>query len=90
MGAGSTKLSCISQGEQRCACPGNSVHCSYSFIIGLVAGVLVVESAFFLERKLKVDDPVGAISVHGTCGAWGVISLGLFADGTYLDNVTLG
>lgn len=56
-------------------------------IIGLVAGVLVVESAFFLERRLKVDDPVGAISVHGTCGAWGVISLGLFADGTYGDGL---
>src|SRR5215468_9973545 len=52
-----------------------------AFIIGLVAGILVVESAFFLERKLKVDDPVGAVSVHGTCGAWGVIGLGLFADG---------
>ena len=54
-------------------------------IIGLVAGILVVESTFFLERRLKVDDCVGAISVHGTNGAWGVLSLGLFADGTYGD-----
>ncbi len=54
-------------------------------IIGLIAGVLVVESAFLVERALKIDDPVGAISVHGTCGAWGVLSLGLFADGTYGD-----
>jgi len=54
-------------------------------LIGLIAGVLVVESVFFIERVLKVDDPVGAISVHGTCGAWGVLSLGLFADGTYGD-----
>src|SRR5215510_13191812 len=54
-------------------------------IIGLLAGVLVVWSVFFVERKLKVDDPVGAISVHGTCGAWGVLSLGLFADGVYGD-----
>lgn len=54
-------------------------------IIGLISGVLVVESVFFVERILKVDDPVGAISVHGTCGAWGVLSLGLFADGTYGD-----
>jgi Amt family ammonium transporter len=38
-----------------------------------------------VERTLKVDDPVGAISVHGTCGAWGVLSLGLFSDGTYGD-----
>src|SRR5262249_52912689 len=37
------------------------------------------------EWKMKVDDPVGAISVHGTCGAWGVLSLGLFADGVYGD-----
>jgi Amt family ammonium transporter len=56
-----------------------------AFIIGVVAGVLVVESAFCLERTLKVDDPCGAISVHGTNGAWGVLSLGLFADGTYGD-----
>jgi Amt family ammonium transporter len=54
-------------------------------LIGLIAGVLVVESVYFVERKLKVDDPVGAISVHGTCGSWGVLSLGLFADGAYGD-----
>lgn len=54
-------------------------------LIGLVAGVLVVESCFFFERKVRIDDPVGAISVHGVNGAWGVISLGLFADGTYGD-----
>jgi Amt family ammonium transporter len=54
-------------------------------IIGLIAGVLVVWSVFFVERKMKIDDPVGAISVHGTCGAWGVLSLGLFADGVYGD-----
>jgi Amt family ammonium transporter len=54
-------------------------------VIGLVAGILVVESAFFFEKKARIDDPVGAISVHGVNGAWGVISLGLFADGTYGD-----
>lgn len=53
-------------------------------IIGLVAGVLVVESVFFFDR-IQVDDPVGAISVHGTNGAWGCLSIGLFADGTYGD-----
>ena len=51
-------------------------------IIGLVAGVLVCLSCAFIENVLKVDDPVGAISVHGTNGLWGVISIGLFADGT--------
>jgi Amt family ammonium transporter len=54
-------------------------------IIGGVAGVLVVVSVFFIEGVLKVDDPVGAISVHGVCGAFGVLALGLFADGTYGD-----
>ncbi len=54
-----------------------------SVIIGLIAGALVVEAVFFIDRKLKVDDPVGAISVHFVNGAWGVIALGLFADGTY-------
>ncbi|MBI4456716.1 MAG: ammonium transporter [Acidobacteria bacterium] len=52
-------------------------------VIGLIAGVLVVLSVSFVERRLKVDDPVGAVSVHGVCGAWGVFSLGLFADGVY-------
>ena len=61
------------------------VNSGYACVIGLIAGVLVVESAFFVERVLKIDDPVGAVSVHGTCGAWGVLSLGLFADGTYGD-----
>ena len=50
-------------------------------IIGLVTGGLVCLSAEFVERKMKVDDPVGAISVHGANGLWGVISVGLFADG---------
>jgi ammonium transporter, Amt family len=57
----------------------------WAFVIGAVAGLLVCWSVFFVERTLKVDDPVGAISVHGTCGAWGVLSLGLFSDGTYGD-----
>ncbi len=51
-------------------------------IIGLIAGILVVVSVFFWE-KVHVDDPVGAVSVHGVCGIWGLLSLGIFADGTY-------
>jgi Amt family ammonium transporter len=49
----------------------------YSIIIGIVAGILVVLSVQFFE-KIKVDDPVGAISVHGVCGAWGTLAAGLF------------
>lgn len=52
-------------------------------IIGAVSGVLVIWAVFFVERVLKIDDPVGAIAVHGVNGAWGVLSLGLFADGSY-------
>jgi Amt family ammonium transporter len=48
-------------------------------LIGLVAGVLVVFAVDFFDKVLKVDDPVGAIAVHGVCGAWGVIAVGLFA-----------
>jgi len=55
--------------------------------IGVVAGILVCVSVLFVERTLKVDDPVGAVSVHGANGAWGVLSLGLFADGTYGDGL---
>ncbi len=56
-------------------------------LIGAIAGVLLCMSVFFVERFLKIDDPVGAISVHGVNGAWGMLSLGLFADGTYGDGV---
>jgi Amt family ammonium transporter len=54
-------------------------------LIGLIAGVLVIEAAFFIEKKLKVDDPVGAVAVHGVNGLWGMLALGLFADGAYGD-----
>ncbi len=46
--------------------------------IGLAAGVLVVLSVLAIDRILKVDDPVGAVSVHGVCGAWGTLAVGLF------------
>jgi ammonium transporter, Amt family len=51
-------------------------------LIGAAAGILVIGSCLTVERVLKIDDPVGAISVHGVNGAWGVLALGLFADGT--------
>jgi Amt family ammonium transporter len=62
--------------------PSGFVNPTGSAIIGFVAGILVCLSVSFIENTLKVDDPVGAISVHGTCGLWGVLSVGLFADGT--------
>jgi Amt family ammonium transporter len=65
-------------------CPCAFVTAGGAFFIGLIAGVLVVESVFFFDRK-RIDDPVGAISVHGVNGAWGCLSLGLFADGSYGD-----
>jgi ammonia channel protein AmtB len=51
--------------------------------IGAIAGILVIWSALFWEKFIKVDDPVGAVSVHGVNGAWGVLSLGIFADGSF-------
>jgi len=49
-----------------------------ALIIGLLAGILVVFSVLFIDRILKVDDPVGAVSVHGVCGAFGTLAVGLF------------
>ena len=54
-------------------------------LIGGIAGVLVCVAVFFIDGKLRIDDPVGAISVHGVNGLWGILSLGLLADGTYGD-----
>ena len=54
-----------------------------SAVIGSIAGLIVVESVWFFERKAKIDDPVGAISVHGVCGSLGVLCVGIFADGSY-------
>jgi Amt family ammonium transporter len=48
-------------------------------VVGAVGGLLVVFAVEFFEKVVKVDDPVGAISVHGVCGAWGTLAIGLFA-----------
>ncbi len=61
--------------------PAGFVNPVASVIIGLIGGVLVCLSVEFVERVMKVDDPVGAVSVHGANGLWGVIAVGLFADG---------
>jgi Amt family ammonium transporter len=52
-------------------------------VIGIVAGFVVCYGVWFFDHVAHVDDPCGAISVHGLCGAWGVLSVGIFADGTY-------
>ncbi len=52
-------------------------------LIGSIAGVLVIHSIWFVERTLKIDDPVGAISVHGVNGLFGVLCVGIFANGKY-------
>jgi ammonium transporter, Amt family len=53
----------------------------WAAFVGAIAGVLVVFSVIFFD-KLKIDDPVGAISVHGICGNWGTIAVGIFGSGT--------
>ena len=50
-----------------------------TLLTGLIAGVLVVESVVFIDTKLKIDDPVGAISVHLVCGIWGTLAVGIFS-----------
>jgi ammonium transporter, Amt family len=54
-----------------------------SIIIGLIAGPLALYGNLFVERKLKIDDPVGAFGIHGLNGLFGLLAVGLFADGTY-------
>src|SRR2546425_7448050 len=65
--------------------PCGFVSSFWAFFIGAVSGVLVCWAAVFIETVMRIDDPVGAIAVHGVNGAWGVLSLGLFSDGTYGD-----
>ncbi|MGE0060009.1 MAG: ammonium transporter [Dehalococcoidia bacterium] len=54
-----------------------------AFLIGAIGGLFTVVVYKFVDTKLKIDDPVGAFSVHGVNGIWGLISVGIFADGTY-------
>jgi Amt family ammonium transporter len=63
------------------------VSISSSLIIGLIAGVLVVLAVLFFD-KIKVDDPVGAISVHLVCGIFGTVAVGLFAQAEFTPNTT--
>jgi Amt family ammonium transporter len=54
-----------------------------ALVIGALAGLLVCGGVLFNERVLKIDDPCGSIAVHGYCGWFGAVSVGIFADGTY-------
>ena len=58
-----------------------------SAIIGLIAGIIVVVAVEFIDIKLKVDDPVGAVAVHGANGIWGTLAVGLFATGNGQDGI---
>ena len=69
----------------------DTVSVGSAVIIGLVAGTLVVLSVIFIDSKLKIDDPVGAVSVHLTCGIWGTLAVGIFSfnpDHTFLKQLT--
>jgi Amt family ammonium transporter len=70
-------------------CPCYWVSPAGAIAIGAVAGVIVVMAIDFVEW-LRVDDPVGAVAVHGACGIWGTISLGLFATGAFGASGPLG
>ncbi len=58
--------------------PCDAVSPLAAIIIGSIGGALVVLSVLFIDNKLKIDDPVGAVSVHGVCGLWGTLACGLF------------
>ncbi len=61
-----------------------------AILIGLIAGTLVVFSVEFIDKVLKIDDPVGAISVHGVCGAFGTLAVGLFSEAAYGESSGVG
>ena len=58
--------------------PCDGVTPAGAIMIGAVGGALVVLAVLFIDHVLKIDDPVGAVSVHGVCGAWGTLATGLF------------
>ena len=65
---------------------GITAGCAYvdtwaAVVIGLIAGGLMIAGVAFIKNVVKADDPVGAVAVHGICGAWGVLAVGIFAAG---------
>ena len=74
---------------------GITAPCAYvdtwaAVVIGLIAGVIMIFGVGFVKNILKVDDPVGAVTVHGICGAWGLLAVGIFAAGSYGGDPTAG
>src|SRR5205085_3333001 len=63
-------------------CPCYWVSPAGACVLGLIAGVIVILGVDLLEY-IRIDDPIGAWPVHGLCGIWGTLSLGLFASGEY-------
>jgi len=59
-------------------------------VIGLIAGVIVIISVQLFDKILHIDDPVGAISVHGICGAFGTLAVGIFAQASYAEASGVG
>jgi Amt family ammonium transporter len=70
-------------------CPCYWVSPFGSIILGGISGIIVFSGVYFMEY-LRIDDPVGAVSVHGFNGIWGTLSLGLFASGQYGSTGPLG
>ena len=65
---------------------GITAGCAYvdpwaAVVIGLIAGIIMIFGVRFVKNILKADDPVGAVTVHGICGAWGLLAVGIFASG---------
>jgi Amt family ammonium transporter len=71
---------------------GISAACAFvspgaAVLIGAIASLIAIEGALFIERKLRIDDPVGAGAVHGLGGAWGLLAVGIFANGRTGDGI---
>ena len=61
----------------------DTIEPGWSLVVGFIAGILVVVAIIFFER-LRIDDPVGAVSVHGVCGTWGTLAVGIWGEGKFV------